>query len=407
MPEQPKPYTVTAITRIIKATLEESFPGIWVEGEVSGYLHHTSGHRYLSLKDDRAVLKVTIWRSVGQRLRFEPENGQKVLVYGDITVYERGGQYQLNCRRIQPVGIGELELAFRQLHERLSAEGLFDEDRKRPIPNYPLKIGVVTSPTGAAICDIITIARRRNEAVSLVVYPAQVQGEGAEDTIAEGISYFNGRDDIDVIIIGRGGGSLEDLWAFNTETVVRAVVASRIPLVSAVGHEIDTTLSDLAADLRAPTPSAAAELVVWSKREFKEQLDAHLYAQAQRLEYLVDRAREQLAALVGRPVFRRPQDIVTQRRQYVDQLVRLLGISGKNCFDGYRNGLSLLASKLDALSPLKVLCRGYAVCRQTTSGELVKSVNSVTGGDEIEVIVTDGRIISNVGRTERRNDRKQ
>jgi exodeoxyribonuclease VII large subunit len=407
MPEQPKPYTVTAITRIIKATLEESFPGIWVEGEVSGYLHHTSGHRYLSLKDDRAVLKVTIWRSVGQRLRFEPENGQKVLVYGDITVYERGGQYQLNCRRIQPVGIGELELAFRQLHERLSAEGLFDEDRKRPIPNYPLKIGVVTSPTGAAICDIITIARRRNEAVSLVVYPAQVQGEGAEDTIAEGISYFNGRDDIDVIIIGRGGGSLEDLWAFNTETVVRAVVASRIPLVSAVGHEIDTTLSDLAADLRAPTPSAAAELVVWSKREFKEQLDARLYAQAQRLEYLVGRAREQLAALVGRPVFRRPQDIVTQRRQYVDQLVRLLGISGKNCFDGYRNGLSLLASKLDALSPLKVLSRGYAVCRQTTSGELVKSVNSVTGGDEIEVIVTDGRIISNVGRTERRNDRKQ
>ena len=223
----PQAYTVSAVTRIIKETLESTLQGVWVEGEVSNYLHHGSGHRYLNLKDDRAILKVTIWRSAGSHLKFEPENGQKVLAFGDINVYEKGGQYQLNCRKLVPVGIGELELAFRQLHEKLEAEGLFAEDRKVAMPPFARKIGIVTSPTGAAIRDIIQIARRRNRSVELVIYPAAVQGDGAENTIAAGIAYFNRRDDIDIIITGRGGGSLEDLWPFNSKSFSEAKVGPK------------------------------------------------------------------------------------------------------------------------------------------------------------------------------------
>jgi len=396
MLEQPKAYSVSALTRIIKATLEEQFQSIWVEGEISNYVHHTSGHRYITLKDEQAVRKAVMWRSVGQTFRFEPANGQKVLAFGDITVYEKGGQYQLQLRKLLPVGIGELELAFRQLHEKLSAEGLFDEDRKRPLPLYPRKVGVVTSPTGAAIRDIIQISRRRNPAVPLIVYPAAVQGDGAEDTIAAGIEYFNTRDDIDVIITGRGGGSLEDLWPFNTEKVVRAIVASRIAVVSAVGHEIDITLSDLAADLRAPTPSAAAALVIWSQREFRERLRDNLYTQASQMGFLAEQARETMRGLMRRPVFRRPFDIINQRRQDLDNAVRLQAASGKNLFDRFFNQLSLGLSRLEALSPLKTLARGYSVSRKMDNRELVRSWRQVGRGDCMETILADGRVISTV-----------
>ncbi|MDX9857341.1 MAG: exodeoxyribonuclease VII large subunit [candidate division Zixibacteria bacterium] len=394
MPQQPQAYSVSAITRMIKTRLEEGLSNVWVEGEISGYLHHTSGHRYLNLKDDRAVLKVTIWRSVGAALKFEPENGQKVLVFGDITVYERGGQYQLNCKRIQPVGVGELELAFRQLHEKLAAEGLFDDSRKKPLPPFPQKIGIVTSPTGAAVRDIIQIARRRNDAVQLIVYPAQVQGEGAELTIAAGLRYFNMRNDIDLIITGRGGGSLEDLWAFNTETTVRAIAASRIPVISAVGHEIDLTLADLAADLRAPTPSAAAELAVWSRQEFEQRLDSLVYSQARYLENLVDTARQQLRYLVRRPVFVRPSDLVEPYHTELGHAYHLMQRAGKSCFERLSNRLSLRASKLDGLSPLKTLARGYSVTRSADSSHLVRSVDDLKVGDRIETILPDGRAVS-------------
>jgi len=394
MPDQPKAYTVTAITRMIKAELEERFQSVWVEGEISNYHLHTSGHRYITLKDENAVLKVVMWRSAGMSLRFEPESGQKVLAFGDITVYEKGGQYQLQCRKLIPAGVGELELAFRQLHEKLSAEGLFDEDRKVPLPRYPKKIGIVTSPTGAAIRDIIQISRRRNPAVQLVVFPAAVQGDGAEQTIAAGIEYFNTRDDIELIITGRGGGSLEDLWPFNTEVTVRAIAASRIPIVSAVGHEIDITLSDLAADLRAPTPSAAAELTVWSRREFLEEIDAMLYTQAAQLENLVEYARERLRNILGRPVFRRPADMVNQRRQQLDELVRLMSTAGKNLFERFRNGLSLSLSRLETLSPLRTLARGYSVSRRQRDQGLVRSWKDIGEGEKMETIVADGRLIS-------------
>ncbi|MEW5797199.1 MAG: exodeoxyribonuclease VII large subunit [Candidatus Zixiibacteriota bacterium] len=394
MPEQPKAYTVTAITRIIKSSLEEQFQSIWVEGEISNYHLHSSGHRYITLKDENAVLKVVMWRSAGMSLRFEPENGQKVLAFGDITVYEKGGQYQLQCRKLIPSGIGELELAFRQLHEKLSAEGLFDESRKKPLPRFPQRIGVVTSPTGAAIRDIIQIARRRNPSVQLIIYPCAVQGEGAENEIAAGIGYFNTRTDIDLIITGRGGGSLEDLWPFNTEVTVLAVAGSRIPVVSAVGHEIDITLSDLAADLRAPTPSAAAELTVWSRREFLDDLDLLLAAQAAQLATMVEYARQQLRNIMGRPIFRRPEDAVNQRRQELDGLVRLLGAAGKNLFERFRNGLSLGLSRLEALSPLKTLARGYSVSRRVSDQKVVRSHEDIGEGERMETIIADARLIS-------------
>ena len=398
-------YTVTAITRRIKEALESSMQGVWVEGEVSNYLHHSSGHRYLNLKDDRATIKLTIWRSAGNHLKFEPENGQKVLAFGDITVYEKGGSYQLNCRKLVPVGVGELELAFRQLHEKLQAEGLFADERKVAMPLFPQKIGVVTSPTGAAIRDIIQITRRRNNSVELVIYPAQVQGDGAEKTIAAGIEYFNNRDDIDIIITGRGGGSLEDLWPFNTELTVRAIAASNIPVISAVGHEVDTTLADLVADLRAPTPSAAAELAVWSKREMAERLSYFSQGQASLLDRLVKQARSELSALVSRPVFARPLDLVVQRQQYLDSVTRTLGTAGKNSFEKNRNRLSLVLARLETLSPLSILARGYAVSRKLPQGSVIRSVKDILPGDRMETVLADGRVKSFVEET--KTDKKK
>jgi len=394
MQTQPQAYTVTQITRLIKTTLEQSYHDIWVEGEISNYHLHSSGHRYLNLKDENAVIRVTIWRSIGAYLRFEPEDGQKVLVYGDISVYEKGGNYQLNCRKLVPVGVGELELAFRQLYEKLSREGLFDEERKQEIPPYASKIGIVTSPTGAAVRDIIQIAHRRNDSVELVIYPAQVQGDGAEHTIAAGIEYFNSRRDIDIIITGRGGGSLEDIWPFNTETVVRAIVTSEIPIVSAVGHEVDVTLSDLAADLRAPTPSAAAELAVWSKQEYLEMVRTHVKQQADLLYSMITTIRQRLMSLFGRPVFTRPFDIIQQRQQFLDGLTRRFDGAGKNSFDRHRNRLSLSVSRLDTLSPLKILARGYSVSRKLPGKLLLKSVEEILPGDKMETILSDGHIVS-------------
>lgn len=396
MLEQPKAYAVSAITRMIKSQLEESFNNIWVEGEISGYLHHSSGHRYLSLKDDKAVIKVTIWRSVGAKLKVEPKNGQKVLIFGDVAVYEKGGSYQLNCRKIVPVGVGELELAFRQLYEKLSKEGIFDQSHKKEIPRFPKKIGIVTSPTGAAIRDIIQISKRRNDSVQLVIYPATVQGDGGELTITKGIEYFNEQNDIDIIITGRGGGSLEDLWNFNTEEVVRAIFDSRIPVISAVGHEIDTTLADYVSDLRVPTPSAAAELAVWSKEEFSSQVNGFVYQQTTQIQNMVETAKDYLTSLLDRPVFKRPLDLVWQRQQYLDSSVRLLHSTGKKTFDFHKNRLSLTVARIDSLSPLKILARGYSVTRGEKSGTVVNSVQDVANGDSIETIVTDGSIISTV-----------
>ncbi|MBN2226275.1 MAG: exodeoxyribonuclease VII large subunit [candidate division Zixibacteria bacterium] len=385
-----KIYTVTAITRLIKHTLEESFDTLWVEGEVSNYVHHSSGHRYLTLKDENAALRVTVWRSAGQYLKFEPENGMKIRACGDISVYEKGGSYQLNARKLTPVGVGELEVAFRQLYEKLDKEGLFDPSRKKPLPDFPATVGIVTSPTGAAIRDIITVARRRNDAVKLIIYPAQVQGDGAELTIKAGIEYFNTRDDVDVIITGRGGGSLEDLWAFNEEVLVRAIAASHKPIVSAIGHEIDTTLSDLAADLRAPTPSAAAELVIWNKNEFLRDIADRVERAGYALGQTVASGRERLRRLVDRPVYRRPETLVREREQTLDTLLRVFESAGKNSLEKPKNALSLAVSRLESLSPLAILKRGYAVIRDAGGDMPIKTVDDLRAGQEIESILADG-----------------
>jgi len=394
MPDQPKAYTVTAISRMIKGVLEETFNNIWVEGEISNYINHSSGHRYFSLKDDNAVIKVTIWRSVGAGLKFEPENGQKVLAYGDIAVWEKGGNYQLNCRKMVPVGVGELELAFRQLDEKLTAEGLFDPSKKQAIPDYAKKIGVITSPTGAAIRDIIQISRRRNPLVEILIYPAKVQGDGAEITIAEGIKYFNSRDDIDLLIVGRGGGSLEDLWPFNTEITVRAIADSKIPVISAVGHEIDISLSDKAADLRAPTPSAAAELAVWSRRDFLDQVRGNISRQTSIIKSMTSKGRNNLLSILSRPVFKKPLESVYMHQQTLDQQSKMLIRAGKNLFEKYKNRLSLVISQLEAMSPLKVLGRGYSVTRRLPSRELVSSITQTNPGDRLETKLQDGTIVS-------------
>ncbi len=392
-PEE-KIYTVTAITRLIKYTLEESFPEVWVEGEISNYLHHSSGHRYLVLKDQNATLKLTIWRSVGQYLKFEPENGMKVRAFGSIAVYEKGGNYQLNVRKLMPVGVGDLEVAFRQLYEKLSREGLFDDSLKKPLPEYPMTVGIVTSPTGAAIRDIINIARRRNDSVKLILYPAQVQGEGSEQTIIDGIKYFNSRADIDVVIIGRGGGSLEDLWAFNEEALVRAVVASEKPIVSGIGHEIDTTLSDLAADLRAPTPSAAAELSIWDKEDFFQHIVDCLSQMEYSTSQIFKRYRSDLLQYMNRPVYQRPEGAVRDREQTLDNLLRHFENAGKNILEKKKNILSLSLSRLESLSPLAILKRGYAVIKKMPGGETVKSIGDLSGGDVIESVLKDGSVMA-------------
>ncbi len=385
-----KVYTVTAITRLIRYTLEEAFPAVWVEGEVSNYIHHSSGHRYLNLKDENASIKLTIWRSVGATLKFEPENGMKIRAFGDITVYEKGGNYQLNVKQLVPVGVGELEVAFRQLYEKLSEEGLFDPVRKKRLPEYSETVGIVTSPTGAAIRDIIQISRRRNNAIQLILYPAQVQGEGAEKTIIAGIEYFNTRPDIDVIIIGRGGGSLEDLWAFNEESLVRAIVKSERPIVSGVGHEIDTTLADLAADLRAPTPSAAAEMVIWSKEDFIYNVKDLSERMAANIDILIERLRRNFLHFIERPIFRRPESIINERRQYFDNLINLFGKAGKNLLEMKKNSISLILSRLESLSPQAILKRGYAVLKTVPEGYMIKSVADMGRGDMIEAILADG-----------------
>lgn len=396
VPSEYKIFTVTAITRAIRFTLEETFPSVWVEGEVSNYLHHSSGHRYFSLKDENASLKVTVWRSAGQNLKFEPEDGMKVRVFGDITVYEKGGSYQLNARKILPVGVGEMEVAFRQLYEKLLNEGLFEPSRKKPLPEYPLKVGVVTSLTGAAIRDIIQIARRRNDSVQLVIYPALVQGDTAPLTLISGIEYFNTREDIDLIIVGRGGGSIEDLWAFNDESLVRTIAASKKPVVSAVGHEIDVTLSDLAADLRAPTPSAAAELVIWDKKEFLRYLAESLMTLRRLLTEMTSSRRERLVHLISRPVFIRPESAIREKEQTLDFLRRHLEGAGKLTLEKEKNRLSLVLSRLESLSPLAILSRGYAVIKSLPSGIPVKSVAGLKIDGLVETILKDGSAVAQI-----------
>ncbi len=382
-------------------TIEESFPSVWVEGEISNYHHHGSGHRYFTLKDDTGQLGCAMWRSYGESMRFQPKNGLKVIAEGSLTIYERAGRYQLSVRKLLPSGMGELELALRQLREKLAAEGIFDPDRKRPLPQFPLAVGIVTSPTGAVIHDIIRVMRRRNPKINLYLWPAEVQGEIAPPQLIEGVRRLNEFGDVDVIIIGRGGGSLEDLWAFNDEGVVRAVVESKIPVVSAVGHEADMTLTDLAADYSAATPSMAAEIVAWPLAEYHAVITGHLRDMKTAVVSLAREYSHQLRRAIEAPVMKRPVVLLENRYQRLDSQIRLLHLLAARRFDTFRERTARVVSQLESLSPLKVLLRGYSVSRSRVTGEVIRSVQQAPSGTDIETILPDGRLLSTVSRYEK------
>ncbi len=393
---QKKIYTVTEITKEIKGILEESFPNIWVEGEISNYTLHSSGHRYFSMKDENAQIRCTLWRFRGVRLSFEPEDGMRVIAFGNITVYERNGQYQLDVIELIPAGWGKLEIAFQRLKEKLFQEGLFDEQHKKPIPEFPEAIGLVTSPTGAAIRDMIKIIHKRFPSVKIIVNPVRVQGDQAAEEIAQAIQEFNEFAKIDVMIVGRGGGSLEDLWAFNEEIVARAIYDSKIPVISAVGHQIDFTISDFVADLRAPTPSAAAQMVIKDKEELLKETRSNAQKLLSYLTSLTEYLNQRLKAAQQSYGFRRPLDLITQRSQRLDEFIRQLRDRIKNYFEFKKNDLSLREEKLEALSPLSVLKRGYSIARKLPELEIIRDAGQLRKEDRLEVKFFKGKVKTKV-----------
>jgi len=395
-----KILSITEITREIKLSLENEYSGLWVEGEISNFKRHTSGHLYFSLKDARAALRCIMWRSTAAHLQFEPEDGTKVRAFGDITVYERQGAYQLRVARMMPVGVGELEIAFRKLKEKLAAEGLFAPEIKKDLPKIPQVVGVVTSPTGAAVRDIIVTLRRRWPPVRIVLCPVAVQGAGAAEQIAAAIQDFNRWGQADVLIVGRGGGSLEDLWAFNEEIVARAVFNSQIPVVSAVGHEIDFTICDFVADLRAPTPTAAAESVVPDQEEIRRGLRQVVDTMVSRVSGQVRRYQELIAGFKTRYGMRRVQDIVFQKGQRVDELYRGLTVGIRHTLERLHAESDQLAARLRALSPQAVLRRGYSITRTYPGDRLITSAGDVGTGQGIKTLLADGNVISKVTEVE-------
>jgi exodeoxyribonuclease VII large subunit len=444
-------YTVSDLNRCIKQVLEreQHLQDVWVRGEVSNFTHHTSGHMYLTLKDSQSRIKVVMFASYNRFLRFLPKDGTKVIVRGSISAYERDGVYQLYAREMQPDGLGSLYLAFEQLKAKLAAEGLFAQERKRPLPRFPKRVGVVTSPTGAAIRDICTTIRRRYPQAEIVLSPAIVQGAEAPASIVAAIHIINQQPDIDVLIVGRGGGSIEELWAFNDEQVARAIAASRIPVISAVGHETDVTIADFVADVRAATPTAAAELAVPHYLEWVErvkQLDARMHralrgqmaSERKRLETLMQsyamrrpkrrveeaqqrlddvqsRMRQAMKQLVSRRTERyelvaaqlkrfRPTEAVAERRRAVSAHRSRLDELVRQRVNEVRMAFAARIGQLDALSPLKVMQRGFSLVY--ANGRLIKSVDQFAPGDTLMVRLSDGSAqarVEQIYREEKRN----
>ena len=429
------------MTGLLRTSIEEQFPDIWLEGELSNLRAPGSGHVYCTLKDKMSQIRAVLFRSSAVRLRFALQEGMQVIVRGRLTVYELRGEYQIVIDTVEPKGVGALQLAFEQLKERLAAEGLFDQDRKKPIPAFPRTVGVVTSLTGAAIRDILAVLRRRWPTLHILIAPVQVQGESAGRQIAEALAALNDWGSVDVIIVGRGGGSLEDLWSFNEEIVVRAIAASHVPVVSAVGHEIDVTLADFAADLRAPTPSAAAEAVVPVLSEIVERLREltvragqvmlrhcvferqrldvgirgvtdvrfRLQEAAQRTDDMVDRLRERLQRLLtsGRerihdaqrdlsglnPILVIKQGLATVP-QFSQRLEGQMGV----ILAQHRHRIHAMLAQLNTLSPLAILGRGYSILQTVPAGQVLHRANDVAVGQELEAQLASGRLSCVVSR---------
>ena len=397
-------YTVSELTRHIHVVLEDTFHHVWVEGEISNFTHHTSGHMYFSLKDQQSVLSCVLFKNANQNLRFKVEGGLKVVCFGRISVYDKRGQYQLYVDKIEPKGLGALQLAFEQLKERLRKEGLFDEAHKRPIPYLPYKIGIITSPTGAAIKDILKVTRQRFQNVDLIINPVRVQGKGAESQIAQAIDDFNEFRYVDVIIVGRGGGSLEDLWAFNEEVVARAIYNSKIPIISAVGHEVDWTIADFVADLRAPTPSAAAEKVIPKKEDLIERIEDASKGLKDALLGTVDAHETRLRQLKDSYVFKQPLNMILQYQQRIDELIKGTRLRMVHIVEKSEGAFRNMLGKLNSLSPFGVLERGYSITTKLPKGGVIKDVRSIKRYDRIKTRLRRGMFVSRVERVEETSD---
>jgi len=431
--------TVSCLTSLIRGVLEENFEHVWVEGEVSNLAMPASGHLYFTLKDAGAQIRCVMFRASARALKFHPRDGMGLIVRGRITVYEQRGDYQFLVEYLEPRGVGALQLAFLQLKEKLAQEGLFAEEHKKPIPSLPRRIGVITSATGAAIHDILTVLNRRFANVEVLLRPVKVQGEGAADEIVEAIGDLNRYGDIDVMIVGRGGGGLEDLWAFNEEKVARAIHRSRIPVISAVGHEIDFTIADFVADLRAPTPSAAAELVVKSKEELASRVEflhhrlvqamrrvlaeaggelaslnralrdpivllGHLAQRTDDLSARLERAitdvvkdRERaLEALTNNLRYRSPTIAIERARESIIALRSSSDMALQHHLDRFREAVSVNTARLEVLSPLGTLARGYCVALKLPERQAVRTVGQLAPADRVELRLCDGRALCRV-----------
>ena len=393
-------YTVSDLTKYIKSIFDrdQKLLSIFVKGELSNFKSHYSGHCYFTLKDAGSQIKGVMFKSRAQFLKFVPRDGMKVIACGQITVFERDGQYQLYADQLIPDGVGELSIAFNQLKEKFMAEGLFDDSRKKKLPFLPSSVGIITSPTGAALRDIITVAKRRHPGIPLILYPVQVQGMEAPGQIVQAIREFNKLKNVDVIIAGRGGGSIEDLWAFNDEQVVRAIAASHIPIVSAVGHQTDYTLADFVADYRAATPSQAAEIVVPDVYELKRYITTLESMLETNMRSYIRQRRQIVNHLRASKVLPQPEKLFADRRQLLDSYIERLGQSVRKIIAEKRQIVKINAEKLSALNPLAVLGRGYSVVR-TQDGHVVTNASQVQPEQKLDIILHQGQLTVVVSKT--------
>ena len=403
--------SVSEITDLLKSLIEQQphLQNVWVQGQISNYSRSSAGHIYFTLKDDRSQIQVVIFRSRAAGLRFVPKDGEEVLVQGRLNLYPARGQYQINANKVEPLGIGALQRAFEELKQQLAEEGLFEAHHKKPLPKFPKKIGVVTSATGAAFQDICQQLHKRYPLAKVLLHPTLVQGDGAAEGIAQALQAMNQRDDIDVLIVGRGGGSIEDLWAFNEERVARAIFASAIPVVSAVGHETDFTIADMVADHRAPTPSAAIEHIVPDQDELLAQLDGYDVWLRRIINDRFDAHKTRLQDFETRLSPTRRKDAIYQLHQTVDALDTTCRTAVRRRLNDSERDLHTLAQRLNALSPLATLQRGYSISRKT-DGEVLTSAEQVLIGDRVEIQLANGHLACRVEEFvsgQQPNDRKK
>lgn len=389
-------FSVEGVTDALRELLSEAIPPLWVEGEVSNFSQSQAGHWYFTLRDANAQLPCVMWRGTAWRFRdMTPETGSLIRIYGTLSIYAQGGNYQIQATRMLPVGQGALQLAFERLRDRLRLDGLFDESRKQALPRFPSEIGVVTSPRGAAVRDIVKVIGGRYPCARVTIYPVVVQGDRAAAEIASAIDLMNRVGEADVLIVGRGGGSMEDLWAFNEEVVVRAVAASSIPVISAVGHETDFSLADFAADVRAATPSAAAEIVVPDRAALVGEMRGYETRMRESMQSRLRFARQELARMSDALSPRRQLERVRARSQRVDELARRLQGATRSRVADTRSRVEALAGSLNALSPLATLGRGYSICRRA-DGSVVHAMSDVVPGDAISVRLARGSLTARV-----------